>query len=169
MNGDVPDLYLDSCVPMSYLNGDTDRVPHIDELFRRARRGELRLHTSILSLTEVAYIAEQLSMRTEGSIQDEMIDLLLQNRRLIRLVGFDRAIALEARRLVRESAERRLGQGRNKEQALKPPDAIHLASAKVAGVSAFLAYDSVYASLQADFGFEFAEPHADAAQGLLGL
>ena len=169
MSGDVPDLYLDSCVSMSYLNGDVDRVPHIDELFSRARRGQLRLHTSILALTEVAYIAEQLSRQTEGSIQDEMIDRLLQNRRLMHLVGFDRAIALQARRLVREAAERRRNQGGIKEQVLKPPDAIHLASAKTAGVRAFLAYDTVYASLQADFGFKFAEPRADAAQGRLDL
>lgn len=169
MSGDVPDLYLDSCVFMSYLNGDVDRVPHIDELFKQARRGQLRLHTSILALTEVAYIAEQLSLQTEGSIQDEMIDRLLRNRRLVHLVGFDRGIALEARRLVRGSAERRRNQGSDKEQALKPPDAIHLASAKSVGVRAFLAYDAVYASLQADFGFEFAEPHADIAQGRLGV
>ena len=169
MSGDVPDLYLDSCVSMSYLNGDIDRVPHIEELFRRARRGQLRLHTSILALTEVAYIAEQLSLRTEGSVQDEMIDRLLQNRRLIRLVRFDRAIALDARRLVREAAERRRSQGKNKEQVLKPPDAIHLASAKAAEVRAFLAYDTVYLSLQTDFGFEFAEPRADIAQGRLNL
>ena len=169
MSGDVPDLYLDSCVSMSYLNGDVDRVPHIEELLRRAQRGQSRLHTSILALTEVAYIAEQLSLRTDGSVQDEMIDRLLQNRRLIRLVRFDRAIALDARRLVREAAERRRSQGRNKEQVLKPPDAIHLASAKAAGVRTFLSYDTVYAGLRADFGFEFAEPRADIAQGRLSL
>ena len=169
MTPDPPRIYLDSCVPMSYLNGDADRVPHIDELFKQARRREVALYTSSVALTEVAYVGEMLETGISGTTQDQVIDRILRNRRIMHLVSFNIDIALEARRLVREAAERRRNQGRIKERELKPLDAIHLASASAISASTFLAYDSVYASLKTKFVFRFAEPRTAIAQSRMDL
>ena len=169
MTSKLIDIYVDSCVHVSYLNGDVARAPHIEALYRQARAGEVTLYTSTVALTEVAYILGQLTVDNSGEIQDRRIDRILRNGHLVKLVSFNQAIAVAARKLVRESAERRRSQGRMMERALKPLDAIHLASAQAMKVSTFLAYDTVYRGLRAEFPFNFAEPSADDVQARMNL
>ena len=169
MTSEPFDIYVDSCVHVSYLNGNFARTPHIEALYRQARAGEVTLYTSTVALTEVSYILGQLTADNSGEIQDRRIDRILRNGRLVKLVNFNQAIAVAARQLVRESAERRRRQGRMMERALKPLDAIHLASAQAMKVHTFLAYDTVYRSLRAEFPFDFAEPSAGDIQARMNL
>lgn len=39
MVGDVPRIYWDTCVFLSYINGIADRLATVDELVNRARAG----------------------------------------------------------------------------------------------------------------------------------
>jgi hypothetical protein len=45
---------VDACVLLSYVDGDADRMPEIEELLRRGSADELELLTSVLSHVEVA-------------------------------------------------------------------------------------------------------------------
>lgn len=52
-------IYWDANVPLSYLNDMPDRVPTIEELFRKARADEIELLTSSISRVEVAFVQNE--------------------------------------------------------------------------------------------------------------
>ncbi len=52
---EVPRYYWDSCVFLSYVDEQAGRLQDINDLLGEARRGEIEIVTSAVSITEVAF------------------------------------------------------------------------------------------------------------------
>ena len=126
-------VYWDASVFLSYVNGEQERLPTIDALLEESRNGEFTIVTSTLSITEVAFAAMEKTQRALDPQVEQAIDALFADREVVTLVEFHELIAKEARRLMR----RALTSGRS----LKPPDAIHLATAVQRGADVVHTYD----------------------------
>ncbi len=152
MPGDAPVIYWDSCVLISYLDGDAERVPTIDELFRRSRAGDIELITSVVSQVEVAFVASEKSGGVLDSEVEKAIAELWTPASPIAVVEFHELIASRARELIRI--------GIVEQRALKPMDAIHLASAESVGASEFHTYDTPLERWTATMPFPIHEPQS---------
>lgn len=96
MPDDPRRVYWDANVPLSYLNGVPDRVPILDELFRKARAGEIELVTSAISRVEIAFIQSE---RDAGTLDQETEDAIdLSGRRGRRSRQSSSTTSLETRR-----------------------------------------------------------------------
>lgn len=147
-----PTLYWDSCVFLSLVNGDADRVCHIEPFLDLADDGKMRIITSTLTVTEVAYGA----MEADGALSDDVvqkIDDLWSPASPIFLVDPFLAIAMDARNLLRETLKKR--------PKLRPFDALHVATARHYGVEEFHTYDDKLLKLRLDVGMKIAIPISD--------
>lgn len=151
MPDERPRVYWDANVLLSYVDGDADRLPTVEELLRRSRARELELVTSALSQVEVAFAASEGEDETLDPHAESRIDELWKPGSPIALVEFYPAVAREARTLIRESlaAQR---------PRLKPADAIHLATAVRLDVADFHTYDEKLYSHSSAFPFTIREP-----------
>ena len=132
MPSDPKTVYWDACVPLSYINGTTDRIPHIEGLLQQCGE-DLQIITSVFTVTEVAFAkAEQDAKVLDASVEAK-IEMLWQPGAPIQLVEFYGVIAARARELMRAAIQRGWG--------LKPGDAIHLATADHFKVSEMHSYD----------------------------
>lgn len=114
-------IYWDANVLLSYIDGDQERLPPIEELLRRGRAGEIELVTSTLTQVEVAFAASE---REAAELDDEIetaIDELWLPGSPIKVVELHAAVARQARALMRSE----LAAGRS---GLSASDAIHLAT-----------------------------------------
>jgi hypothetical protein len=76
MPGKLQMFYWDSCVFLSYINGDPDRIDTLDAILNdiSKSRGEAKVITSILTKVEVAFSAtEQSAGALSLSIGRELI------------------------------------------------------------------------------------------------
>ena len=126
-------FYWDAAVFLSYINGEDERLPVIDSLLESSRRGDVNIITSSLSLVEVAFSEMEKQGRELDPAVERDIDALFHDREVVVIVEFHQIIAKEARRLMR----RAITDGKS----LKPPDAIHLATAIQQEVTAVHTYD----------------------------
>ena len=157
MPGKPPRIYFDADVLLSYVDEDVDRLPVIDELFRQARAGAIEIVTSVLSQTEVAFGASEKQSGALDSAVETKINELWKPASPVKMVEFFPAIAHEARSIMR----RELDAGRS---GLKPPDAIHLATAERAQVDEFYTYDKALRKHRASVSFPIKEPVTAQAQ-----
>lgn len=132
LNSDLPLVYWDACVPLSYINGEVDRLSQIEALLAESGK-TLQLVTSILSITEVAAAKIEQDGKVLDADIEAKINSLWEVESPIEVVEFYELIAEDAKKLMR--------QGIPKGWKLKPPDAIHLATADRLKVSAFHTYD----------------------------
>jgi predicted nucleic acid-binding protein len=153
-------VYWDSNVPLSYLNGVAERVPIIDELFRKARAGEIELLTSSISRVEVAYIQSEKQAGVLDQKTEEAIDALWAPGSPIKTVEFYDLIGDKARGLMRQGISQGWGQ-------LKPMDATHLATAQQMAVAEFHTYCDRLQKWTNVLGFPVTEPMT--AQTVLGV
>ncbi|HHV79052.1 MAG TPA: type II toxin-antitoxin system VapC family toxin [Firmicutes bacterium] len=121
MSGEPPLIYLDTSVFLAYFKGENGRVEDCQAVLREAEAGQIRALSSVLTLAEAC--------RGNSMIDEQLqrIDAFFEHSWL-RVVVLDRRIAIKARKLARE-------------YKLKPPDAIHLATAIVYGAQCFYTYD----------------------------
>lgn len=132
MPDSLPFIYWDACVPLSYINGNEERIQHIAPLLQRSGE-QFQIVTSVLSITEVAYAGvEKSSALLDPAIEAE-IGNLWRIGGPIKLVEVYEQIAYRARRLMRVAVEKGWG--------LKPGDALHLATAEQLKVTEFHTYD----------------------------
>jgi predicted nucleic acid-binding protein len=125
--------YLDANVMLSYIDGDEDRLPEIDELFRRGDAGEVELVTSALSMVEVAFAsAEKDAAQLDPQIE-EAIDKLWEPASPIGITEYHRIIGYQARDLMRQAMTRGW--------SLKAHDAVHLATAMNQDCDEVFTYD----------------------------
>lgn len=150
-------VYWDANVLLSYVDGDPDRLPTIEELLRQARAREIEIVTSALSQVEVAFAASEKEGQALDPAAEERIDELWKPSSPIALVEFYPALAREARRLIRDAIDA----GRS---ALKPADAIHLATAARMEVEDFHTYDEKLQRHSNAFPFPVREPLTPQAQ-----
>jgi predicted nucleic acid-binding protein len=132
MPKDLPYYYWDACVPLSYINGITDRLQHIDALMSKSGE-DFQLVTSVLSITEVAFATSEKDKKALDPDAEVKISKLWQAGSPIKLVEFYELIALNAKQLMRGAII--------KGWSLRPADAIHLATADQLKVKAFHTYD----------------------------
>jgi predicted nucleic acid-binding protein len=153
-------VYWDANVPLSYLNGVPDRVPILDELFRKARAKEIELITSSISRVEVAYIQSERQAGVLDEQTEEAIAALWSPPSPIKTVEFYDLIGDKARELMRQG----ISQGWGK---LKPMDAIHLATAQQMAVAELHTYCDRLLKWTNALGFPVTEPQT--TQTVLGV
>ena len=140
------------CVFLSYINDYSARAPIIEALLDDARRGELAILTSAISIVEVSFAAVEQRRRRLLPDEERRIDALWLPPSPVRLVEYYPALGYDARALIREAIAR----GR----ALKPMDAIHLSTARRQRVVEFCTYDTRLHSFAPHLGFAVREPSA---------
>jgi predicted nucleic acid-binding protein len=136
--------------------GDPAPLPALDNLLERAStKHSLEITTSTLAITEVAFFAFE---RQQGlnPMAASTFDTFW-NDPLIRLVPVSIAIARAARHLVCDS----LVTG----PRLKPPDAIHLATAQRLGVTYLHSYDRTLHRYSGRLGFPISTPRTPTTNG----
>lgn len=121
-------VYWDACVFLGLINVEDGKHSACLAVQRAAERGAVRIVTSAFTLAEVYKRkcgGPERPLSTEG---DELFEAFFQAP-YIRLVQVDRLIGVHARRLLRLC------------EIKKPQDAVHLASARRAGVDEMHTYD----------------------------
>lgn len=156
MPGNRPSLYWDADVMLSYADeNQAARWPVLDAILLQSAnlRGSHQIVTSVLSITEVAYVVSELTGGLDPNI-DAKLDGFWQPDGAIQVCELHPAIARRARDLIRFAVQQHI-------KRLRPADAIHLATAMAMGVSEFHTYNltdfTPYVPLVT---FPFSEPHA---------
>jgi predicted nucleic acid-binding protein len=142
--------YWDSSVFLAWINGEEDRADIVSGLFESARRGEITVVTSVLTITEVAYATAETASATLSAEVLGRIDALWDPPSPVRLAEFHRLIAANARNLMRLA----LPDGRR----LKPPDAIHMSTAVRTQCQEILTYDPKWAAYAGTLGVRIDKP-----------
>jgi predicted nucleic acid-binding protein len=148
--GDRPVCYWDSCVPLAYIADEDGRAATIEEMLRRARAGDVVIVTSVVTIAEVAYAADEKAERQLDPAVEDRIEELWKPASPIKLVEFYRQIGTEARDLMRAALVRK--------QRLTPVDAIHLATARRLQVAEFHTYDEPLRAHAPFVGLTMIEP-----------
>ena len=149
----VPQCYWDSCVFLSYLEDDPDRVAHIESFFNKAVESDIQIVTSTLSVTEVAYTSYEKAAGLFLPEEEQRVEALWHSP--VVLIEYHLTIATKARELIRTSFEAR-------GPRLKPLDAIHAATALQHNVRFFHTYDKkLIRALEPLVPFVVCEPLAD--------
>lgn len=108
-----PRRYWDACAFLGLLAEEPDKIDECNSVIRAAEKGEVRLITSAVTLTEVIKIKGSPRLKEED---EEKIRKYFENS-YITVVNADRPLAEDARHLIWQFPK------------LDPKDAIHLATA----------------------------------------
>jgi predicted nucleic acid-binding protein len=158
-----PFFYWDSCVFLSYINGDDpSRMQNISALLEDAEKGKLRIATSTLSVAEVAYARQEQDNAILDPIIEAQIDALWTIGGPVTLADVSPLVAESARDLIRLGIPMQPDQWK-----LKPEDAIHLATAQLLQVDAVHTYDDKWDRYASIIGQPVSRPVASNPQ--LGL
>lgn len=121
MTSEAPTAYLDANVLLAYIRGEETRVDAVESVLTAAGEGKLSVHTSTLSIVEVAYGADEKEQQQLDGQVERTIDELWQAGSPVLLIEPSVVVMRIARQLVR----RAIAGGRS----LKPADSVHLATA----------------------------------------
>ena len=125
-------IYWDADVFLSYINGVTDRLSHLDPLLEQSGK-DIQIITSTISVVEVAFGKMEQDKRALDEEVEYKINTLWATKSPVKLIEFFPNIAERAKGLMRHS----MTQG----WSLKPMDAIHLGTAHNQGCAEFHTYD----------------------------
>jgi predicted nucleic acid-binding protein len=151
MRGDKPKRsYWDSCVFLAWINGEEDRADVVSELLESARKDEITVVTSVLTITEVAYATAESESGILSTDVLRRIDALWDPPSPVKLAEFHRLIAVNARNLMRLAVPGG--------QRLKPPDAIHMSTAVRSQCEEILTYDPKWAAYADALSVKIGEP-----------
>lgn len=126
-----PRIYADACVWLAYVSNETPRADAVQAILDDARKKKVELLTSVLSITEVAYIPAD---NVDPCVSEGQIDQLWTPASPITLVDLSERVAREARSVIRSARRREVG-------GVRSADALHLASAELHGCSRFFTYE----------------------------
>jgi len=110
-------VYWDSCIFIEAIQQEPSSLPVLSAIVRAAQAGDVRIVTSALTLAEVVR-----AQRSSGTAADEQTIRQLFDNPYIVVRAVTRAVATDARAVSRQ-------------HGVKPPDAIHVATALAAKVS----------------------------------
>lgn len=134
MTNNTRRVYLDANVFIAYLANEAGRGPVVASLFEDAERGRIELLTSVLTVTEVAFVASEQASNDPQAEEDAIAKLWVPESP-VKLTDISMRVAERAREIVRMTS-------RSDMRGVKPPDAIHLASAEVHGCQGFFTYEA---------------------------
>lgn len=148
-------IYCDANVFLAFFNAESERIKTLDQFFEEVQQDNHRkLVTSVISITEVSHIAEERMQHRLNKQMDDAFEGFWNDTSLIEFVDLNEIIARQARDLIRKAIPQKL--------ALRPNDAIHLASAKFAGVSECLTYDKKLHRFNSLMGYDIREPYTNS-------
>jgi len=147
-----PRVYWDANVFLSFIEAIPERLAEIESILDAARRRELEIVTSMVTIVEVAFGAQEQAGGALSEEVDERIAALWMPGSPVVPIDFHELIAEEARALVRR--------GRVEARGIKPMDAIHLASARRGDVVDFHTYDERLQRWSGHLGFPVRAPIA---------
>ncbi len=133
MPAELRRIYIDANVFLAYVGNEEGRADTVQTVLDDARRGQLQILTSVLSIAEVAYGAHE---RDQGLTEagEEAIEQLWTPGSPITLVDVSQAVTRNARTMIREAKSQNLG-------GLRSADAIHLATARMFGCDEIFTYE----------------------------
>jgi predicted nucleic acid-binding protein len=149
----IPKYYWDACVFLSGIEETLDRRPIIENILEDCENGNVEIYTSLLTVCEVAFAKAEKDRKVLDPDIERKIDRLWSPPSPVKLVEIDQLTVLDARDLIRETVPY--------ECILKPPDAIHLVSAKRMGVTEFHTYDDKLGKFSEMMGYRIRKPHTD--------
>ena len=157
MLGNHKNIYWDANVFISYVNARPNHMPVIDALMEQSLNGEITIYTSALSRVEVAFADSEQQARALSPEIENQINRFWEDESAITSIEILPAITLIARRLIRD--------GLTRGWSLKPPDAIHLATAswllgEGISVDEFHTYDASLFRYADVMRFDILEPYA---------
>jgi predicted nucleic acid-binding protein len=134
MPADARRIYFDANVFLAYVGNELGRADTVQTLLDEARRGQIEILTSTLSIAEVAFGAHE---RDHGLTEagEEAIDHLWAPASPIILVDVSQAVTRSARTLIRKAKIDGVG-------GLRGADAIHLATARMFGCDELFTYEN---------------------------
>lgn len=115
-------IYWDSRVFIDYVERTSGMIATLDSIVSAAQRNELVIVTSVLAISQVSHAAAE---RASGFVDPASfadVDAMWSDRSVVTLIEVDAVVAMTAREIIRR--------GMNESRAIKPPDAIHLATAR---------------------------------------
>lgn len=154
MPAEPPRVYWDADVILSFVDAMPDRLGEIESILDASRRHEVEVVTSVISMVEVAYAAEEQQQAVLSAEAEERIGQLWMPGSPITPIEFHELLAEGARVLMRR--------GLSEHRGLKPMDAIHLASARGVEVADFHTYDEKLQRWSGLLGFPVRTPIARA-------
>ena len=129
-------IYCDSCVFLAYFNAEINRIDVLESLFAHIKQDKNRKFiTSVLTIAEVAHTYQEKSKRVLKVRLENMLDAFWADEGLLEIADMSEIVARQARGLLRLAIHDGYG--------LKPPDAIHLATAQLIKVEKFITYDDL--------------------------
>jgi predicted nucleic acid-binding protein len=151
-------IYFDACVFLAFVGNEEGRADTVQALLDEARRGEIEIVTSVLSIAEVAFGAHE---RDHGLTEagEEAIEQLWTPASPVTLVDVSQAVARNARNIIREAKTQGLG-------GIQGADAVHLATARMVGCDEIFTYegDARRTRWQAITGIAVSEPATNTPQ-----
>lgn len=150
-------IYWDSCVFLAYINEEPGRVDILDEILNEISDDkDDSIITSVESIVEASFGAVEKNLGVLDPDVERRIDSLWADRSVLTLVEVNEEIARIARNLLRDAIPNNW--------ALKPKDAIHLATAQwvdrnASPVSEFHTYDTKLEKYQTMMGIHIVEPY----------
>lgn len=154
-------IYCDSCVFLAVLKEEENRVHVINALFDQAKKGQIQIFTSALTIAEVLNLQGYKSPITKED--REMVRELFRmlddkDNQLFEIFNVDPALAKRAQDIVWD-------------HGIKPKDAIHVTTALVYEANVFYSYDNTLCNkglLETNFGrVQLSEPQPPAQSSLL--
>lgn len=157
MLGNRKNIYWDANVFLAYVNAMPDHIAVLNALMEQSLNGEITIYTSALSRVEVAFSDSEQQARALSPEIENQINRFWEDESAITSIEILPPITLSARRLIRD--------GISSGWSLKPPDAIHLATARwlvVAGyaIDEFHTYDASLFRYADVMRFDILEPYA---------
>jgi predicted nucleic acid-binding protein len=161
----VPGYYFDACLFLVLINDDAPRSKMVEALLDDAEAGNCEIYTSQLSVAEVAFGDQEKKGKALSALAEKKIDKLWHPTSPIRLIDVHNGVSSEARSVIRQAMKQGWTKGEN--WSVKPPDAIHVASAKLLKVQHLFTYDDRLIKLDRHAGISIREPFL--LQGRLGV
>lgn len=133
MPADQIRVYADACVFIAFVGNEESRADIVQAVLDDARNRRIELLTSVLSIAEVAFAAND-STGVVSPEDERAIDQLWVPASPITLVDISETVTRTARSLIRQA--RVDGGG-----GVRSADALHLASAQLHGCSRFFTFE----------------------------
>lgn len=152
MPDEVRRLYWDSCVFLSYVDGNADRAPTLEAILEEARQGKVEIVTSTASVTEVAFGSVEMDRRALDPEIQALIEGFWVPDSPVRLAEVSVLVVEGARDLMRTAIPAGT-------KVPKPMDAIHVATALRLKVNEFHTYDEPLLKIARRAGLTSAVPN----------